>query len=170
MVCLVAATVPNRNEKKKDKSSVFDTTTKAAVEDKREQLLLIGDSNAVGYCETRDYNSSMRRALSSAWQVHVAAKSGTGRWTTIALDVDSSLQQFYSASRKLTAHGSGQELKELPSVPKKTARSHTWKKLGPSVPAVLRGVEKYLKPQTNARAICDGAILFRARACHTGDV
>jgi len=70
-------------------------------------------------------------------------------------------------AEKLTAHRSGQELKELPKamfsrivfvlgtndVPEKTARSHTWKKLGPSVPAVLRGVEKYLKPQTNARAI-----------------
>jgi len=150
----------------KRKGSDFDATMKAAVGEKRESLLLIGDSNAVGYCETRDYNSPLRRALSSSWQVHVAAKSGT-RWTTIAHDVDSSLQQFYSASRKLTAHGSVQELKELPKamfsrivfvlgtndVPKKTARSSTWKKLGPSVTAVLRGVEKYLTPQTNARDI-----------------
>jgi hypothetical protein len=147
--------------------------------------LLIGDSNAVGYCETRDYNSSLRRALSSSWQVYVAAKNGT-RWTTIAQDVeDSSLQQFYSASRKLTARGSVQELKELPKamfsrivfvmgtndVPNKAARSSTWNKLGPSVTAVLRSVEKYLTPQANARVICVTAPLcFRARACNTRHV
>ena len=47
------------------KGSDFDATMKAAVGEKRETLLLIGDSNAVGFCETRDYNSSLRRALSS---------------------------------------------------------------------------------------------------------
>ena len=117
-------------------------------------MLLIGDSTATGYCETRECKSSLRRALISSWQAHVAAKGGS-RWAAIAQDVDASLQQFYSsgANRKLTGLGSEMELTGATcsrivfvlgtsDAPKNTAREHAW---GwgwgsPSITNVLEGV------------------------------
>ena len=101
------AAVSGKAKGKKTQDPDFDTLMDTALGEKLPTMLLVGDSNAVGYCETRDYMSSLRRALSSSWQLHIAAKSGA-RWTAIAQDVDANLQQFYTTgpSRKLTDNGS----------------------------------------------------------------
>ena len=41
------------------------------------KVLLIGDSNAHGYCETKTLDSSFKKALSAHYDITVAAKNGT---------------------------------------------------------------------------------------------
>ena len=63
------------------------------------KLLLVGDSNAVGYCETYDYEDSLRKSLGTEFEVHVAAKSGTS-WRKLAQDVHGNLTAFLQKSVK----------------------------------------------------------------------
>ena len=62
-------------------------------------LVLVGDCNALGHRETRDYNNSLRKSLSAAFQVQVAAKSGTS-WGGRAHDVDTTFPQLLRPKRK----------------------------------------------------------------------
>ena len=56
-------------------------------------LVLVGDCNALGHRETRDYNNSLRKSLSATFQVQVAAKPGTS-WKVLAKDVDARLAEL----------------------------------------------------------------------------
>ena len=44
---------------------------------RRFKFLLVGDSNAVGYCETLKGDYSLRKSLSTHYDIIVAGKSGT---------------------------------------------------------------------------------------------
>ena len=115
-------------------------------------MLLIGDSNATGYCETQAYKVSLRRALSSSWQVHLAAKRGT-TWKDIANDVDGQLQQFCKGSLAPGKFSYILFVLGTNDVPRQRARADTWDRLSESIPAVLTGVKKYLSPSTGPQNI-----------------
>ena len=55
------------------KSATAQDTPTTGANANQPKLLLVGDSNAVGYCETHDYNNSLQKRLRTAIQVHVAA-------------------------------------------------------------------------------------------------
>ena len=58
------------------------------------KMLLVGDSNAVGYCETHGKcDTTLRKSSSTAFQAHLAAQSGTP-WKAVAKDVDAVLGGF----------------------------------------------------------------------------
>ena len=117
-------------------------------------LVLVGDSNALGHCETRDYNNSLRKSLSAAFQVQVAAKSGTS-WRVLAQDVDASLAQFLreDAKRKngSDAIASSPQFERVVfvlgtnDVPKHKALPSTWAKLPENIVTVLKAMEKYVQ-------------------------
>ena len=62
---------------------------------KTTSLLLVGDSNACGYCETQPYAKSLRCHLSDRFAVVTAAKAGAP-WRQIASNIDGHIHQCSS--------------------------------------------------------------------------
>ena len=89
--------------------------------------------------------------MSTAFQVHVAAKSGTS-WRVLAQDVDASLAQFLQEDAKRkdcsVAIASSPKFERVVfvlgthDVPKHNAKDSTWKKLFESIVTVIKTMEK----------------------------
>ena len=62
-------------------------------EGSQDTLLLLGDSNAAGYCETHPLPKSLRFQLASKFAVCSAAKSGTS-WKSIAKDIHNHIKTY----------------------------------------------------------------------------
>ena len=59
--------------------------------------LLVGDSNAVGYCETQQ--ASLHQALSTHFNITLVAKSGA-KWCNLSGDTHDTLTEFTQAAQQ----------------------------------------------------------------------
>ncbi len=120
---------------------------------------LIGDGNAVGFCETFPWESSLRKALSEQFHITVTAKPVTS-WKTFARYVHNTLSQFaQEASRKTpgtTGSGAADALTlghvdtivfvlGANDVLAGSARAETWSKLATSFQTVIMEAQRYSK-------------------------
>jgi hypothetical protein len=60
---------------------------------RRFKVVLVGYSNAVGYCETLKGDFSLRKSLSTQYDIIVAGKSGTS-WVKISTNVHGELETY----------------------------------------------------------------------------
>ena len=76
----------------KDSGYIFHSTVLGETGDPKPTLLLVGDSNATGYCETQPYKKSLRCRLAARFAVTLGGKSGTS-WKRVAQSVKDYLQE-----------------------------------------------------------------------------
>ena len=76
----------------KDSGYIFHSTGLGETGDPKPTLLLVGDSNATGYCETQPYKKSLRCRLAARFAVTLGGKSGTS-WKRVAQSVKDYLQE-----------------------------------------------------------------------------
>ncbi len=126
----------------------------------RAQVLLVGDSNAVGYCETHPVSASLRRALGEYFDVILAAKSNTS-WSKISGDAHTELQAYAKSCKgksdaPIDLRGRFDAVVTVlgtNDVPKVSALPRTWTRLEDLVPPTLEKLKVYLKPEAEPEAI-----------------
>lgn len=112
--------------------------------------LLVGDSNAVGYCETLHWDTSLRRALSCSFNVTVAAKSGA-KWSNLAGDTQTTLSAYARQRRgkheSALAEGTYHRIIVVlgtNDIPTGRSREATWARLRGFITTVLANLPRYL--------------------------
>ena len=113
------------------------------------KVLLVGDSNAYGYCETTPVDSSLKKALSAHYDITVAAKSGTS-WVRISSNVHRELQS-YVKGQSFGRHQFDAIFTVLGTndIPTLTARQAKWHQLDQAITDVAKALKDYLvKPST----------------------
>ena len=116
-------------------------------------LLLIGDSNAKGYCETLPITASLRQSLAAHFAITLAAKSGLS-WGKLGQDVEGTLLQFAKPESLLA--GSFDAIATVlgtNDIRKHRAKPEIWVTLSEQIRVVLEDTKKYLRPGRPATAI-----------------
>ena len=111
---------------------------------RRLKVLLVGDSNAVGYCETLPWDNSLRKQLSTHYNITVAGKSGTG-WVKIAENVKRQLEAYCKGETLAKDFDAVFTVLGTNDVPKVTAGEKRWHQLEDAMTQVVNGLKGFLR-------------------------
>ena len=112
---------------------------------RRFKVLLVGDSNAVGYCETLKGDFSLRKSLSTHYDITVTGKRGTS-WVKISTNVHGMLAT-YSKGQALGNREFDVVFTVLGTndIPKLTASAEKWHQLEDAATNVIKGLNGFLR-------------------------